>query len=266
MRIEAALADCRHDEETMPHTTREIETADGRCPAHVFHPDGDGPWPAVLVFHDGMGVRPAMLEIAERVASAGYYAVLPDLFYRIGGFRADPATLFTDPVQRADFMERVAPTASAPNVMRDMEGFLAHLDGAPKARRGPIGITGYCMGGRLSFVAAGTYGDRIAASAAYHPSNLATDAPDSPHLLAPRVTASVYVGAAMEDRGFDAAQQSRLDRALADAGVDHVVEQYHAHHGWVPSDTPVHDPAEAERHWRTLLALLERELGEGPAA
>ena len=244
----------------MPHQTVQIRTDDGVCPAHVLHPEGDGPWPAVLVFHDGMGVRPALLEIAQRVASAGYYALLPDLFYRIGGFRADPATLFTDPAQRADFTSRVAPSASAPNVMRDMEAFLAHLDADPDAREGPVGITGYCMGGRLSFVAAGTFGDRVAASAAYHPSNLATDAADSPHLLAPRITARVYVGAAMEDRGFDESQQARLDRALTDAGIDHVVEEYHARHGWVPSDTPVHDPAEAERHWRTLFALLEQSL------
>jgi carboxymethylenebutenolidase len=244
----------------MPHETVQIRTADGVCPAHVYRPVGDGPWPAVLVFHDGMGVRPALMEIAERVASAGYYALLPDLFYRIGGFTADPATLFTDPAQRADFTARVAPSASAPNVMRDMEAFLAHLGADPHVREGAVGITGYCMGGRLSFVAAGTFGDRVAASAAYHPSNLATDAPDSPHLLAPRITARVYVGAAMEDRGFDEAQQARLDRALTDAGVDHVVEQYHARHGWVPRDTPVHDPAEAERHWRTLFALLDGAL------
>lgn len=250
----------------MSHATLDIETADGRCPTDVYAPDGDGPWPAVLVFHDGMGVRPAIEEIAERIASAGYYALLPDLFYRIGGFRADPATLFTDPVQRADFMARVAPSASAPNVMRDVEALLAHLDDEPRARPGPVGITGYCMGGRLSFVAAGTFGDRVAASAAYHPSNLATEAADSPHLLAPRIRASVYVGAARDDRGFDAAQQARLDGALDDAGVEHRVERYDALHGWVPRDTPVHDPAEAERHWRTLFDLLGRTLGGRPAA
>jgi carboxymethylenebutenolidase len=66
----------------------------------------------------------------------------------------------------------------------------------------------------------------------------------------------VYVAGAIEDRGFDDAQKERLEVALTAAGVDHRVETYNARHGWVPSDTPVHDPAATERHWETLLALL----------
>jgi carboxymethylenebutenolidase len=49
---------------------------------------------------------------------------------------------------------------------------------------------------------------------------------------------------------------------LTAAGVDHRVETYNAKHGWVPSDTPVHDLAEAERHWRTLFALFDETLGQ----
>ncbi len=112
------------------------------------------------------------------------------------------------------------------------------------------------MGGRLSLYAAGHFGDRIAAAASYHGGALATDAPDSPHRLAPRMTARIYVGGAIEDRGFDDAQKARLEAALTDAGVDQVIETYQAHHGWVPSDTPAHDPAAAERHWTTLFELF----------
>ena len=93
-------------------------------------------------------------------------------------------------------------------------------------------------------------------SPSYHGGGLATDSPDSPHLLAPAIQARVYIGGAIEDRGFDDAQKERLGRALTDAGVDHVIETYQARHGWVPSDTPVHDPVAAERHWETLLELF----------
>jgi carboxymethylenebutenolidase len=67
----------------MPHTHVEIETGDGRCPTHVYHPAGAGPWPAVIVYMDAGGIRPAMMEIAERIAYDGYYVLLPDLFYRV---------------------------------------------------------------------------------------------------------------------------------------------------------------------------------------
>lgn len=240
----------------MPHITTEIETQDGRCTARVFHPEGEGPWPGVILYMDGIGIRPALFDMAERLASGGYYVLLPDLFYRLGPYSFDAETLFTDPAQREDFTKRVLPTATIANIMRDTNAFIAHLDAQPQVRNGEIGATGYCMGGRMSFAAAGHFPERIAAAASYHPSGLATDAPDSPHKLAPQITARLYVGRAKEDRGFDEAQMLRLERALTEAGARHTIETYDARHGWVPADTPVHDPLEAERHWETLLSLF----------
>ena len=245
----------------MQHTEIQIETADGHCPTHVYHPDGRGPWPGVIVYMDAVGIRPAMMEIAERVASAGYYVLLPNVFYRTPDF--DPREglrLFSDPEYRKDMMSRVIPTASRANVMRDTEALLAHLDSAPEVHRDGIGVTGYCMGGRLAMLAAGTFGDRISAAASYHASGLATDSPDSPHRLAPTMKARVYVAGAIEDAGFDDAQKHRLDEALTAAGVDHMIETYNARHGFVPRDTPVHDEAATKRHWDTLLPLFAHTL------
>jgi carboxymethylenebutenolidase len=211
---------------------------------------------------DGLGVRPALFEMAERLAAGGYFVVLPDLYYRIG-IAAPGVKLFTDPELRAQWSKSVLPTVSIANVMRDMPAFFEYLDGQPAVPEGRYGTTGYCLGGRLSLAAAGHYPDRIAAAASYHGGGLATDAPDSPHLLAPRIKARVYVAGAIEDPGFDDAQKQRLEDALTAAHVEHTVETYPARHGWVPSDTPVHDPIQAERHWETLFDLLDRTLQTG---
>ncbi|MCA1828465.1 MAG: dienelactone hydrolase family protein [Myxococcales bacterium] len=228
-----------------------IKTEDGDCPAYVF----EGGKPAVLFYMDGIGIRPALFEIGERLAQAGYRVLLPDLFYRSGPYQPMNAkTVFSDPAQRAELFSRFMSKTTVPNVMRDTRAFLDWL-GAPK-----VGITGYCMGGRFALAAAGTYPDRIAAAAAYHPGNPASDAPESPHLLAPRMKARVYVGGASEDASFPEEQKKRLEESLTAARVDHLIETYPARHGWVPSDTPAHDPACAERHWRTLLDLFERTL------
>jgi carboxymethylenebutenolidase len=64
----------------------------------------------------------------------------------------------------------------------------------------------------------------------------------------------------MEDQSFTDEMKQRLERALTEAGVDHAIETYPARHGFVPRDTPAYDPAAAERHWQTLLALLEATL------
>jgi len=172
----------------------------------------------------------------------------------------DPHTVFTDPEKRKILMEKFFARATPANIMSDTGAFLDYLAAQADVKPGRIGTTGYCMGGLMSLTAAGTYPDRIAATASYHGGRLATDAPDSPHLLVPKIKSRVYIAGASDDPTFPDEMKERLERALTAAGVDHVIETYPAKHGWVFRDTPVFDAAAAERHWRTLLALLEAVL------
>ncbi|HEX6839159.1 MAG TPA: dienelactone hydrolase family protein [Polyangia bacterium] len=248
----------------MPATKIEIRTDDGVCPAHVLHPDGAGPWPGVLVYMDGIGMRPAIVAIGERLAAGGYYVLLPDLFYRAGAYvPPDPKKVFTDEATRAEWRKLMATAGGAANIMRDTAAYLAHFAGNPSVRQPRIGATGYCMGGRMALEAAGQYPDRFAGVAAFHPGGLATDAPDSPHLLAPKMKARVYVAGAEDDSSFPVEQKQRLEAALTAAGVAHRIETYPARHGWVPSDMPVHDAAQAERHWKALFDLFAATLPRG---
>jgi carboxymethylenebutenolidase len=202
-----------------------------------------------------------MLEIGARLAAHGYCALVPDLFYRSGPYAPmDPVKVFTDPAQRKVLMEKFVALATPANIMSDMSAFLDFLATEPGVKAGPIGTTGYCMGGLMSLTAAGTYPERIAATASYHGGRLATDAPDSPHLLAPRIRSRVYIGGAIEDESFPEAMKERLEHALTEAHVDHQIETYQAKHGWVFRDIPVYDAAASERHWQTLLALLDATL------
>jgi carboxymethylenebutenolidase len=239
----------------------DIATRDGRCPSHVFRPAQGAPWPAVLVFMDGLGIRPAILEIGERLASHGYYVLLPDLFYRSGPYPPmDVRAIFADPRLRQQLQERFSSLATSANIMSDTRSFLEHLAAQREVRGEGVGVSGYCFGGRMALIAAGTYPERIVAAASYHGSRLAGDAPDSPHLLAPRMRARIYVAGASEDAGFPPDMQRQLQEALRTAGVEHQVETRPARHGWVPRDTPTYDRAESEHHWGTLLALLQARL------
>jgi carboxymethylenebutenolidase len=220
----------------------------------------------VLVFMDGIGIRPAIQELAARLAKHGYLVLLPDLFYRAGPYEPmDGRTLFSDPEKRKILSEKFTSTTTIPNVMSDTRAFLDYLASEPDVRPGAIGAVGYCMGGGMALNAAGTYPDRFAAVASFHGSRLATDLPHSPHLLAPKMKARVYVAGAIEDAGFPDDMKARLEDALTRAGVDHLVETYPAKHGWVFPDTPVYDVDACERHWRALLALMDAKL-EAPAA
>ena len=239
----------------------DVETRDGTCPSYVYRPTGSGPWPAVLVFMDGIGIRPAMLEVGERLATHGYFVLLPDLFYRSGPYEPmDPHSLFSDPEKRKVLFEKFFGLATQANIMSDTGAMLDYLAAQPDVKPGGIGTTGYCMGGLMSLTAAGTYPDRIVATASYHGGRLATDAPESPHRLAPKIKSRVYVAGAIEDQSFTDEMKARLEDALTTAGVDHKIETYQARHGWVFRDTPVYDAAASERHWQTMLALFDATL------
>ncbi|MGH8257207.1 MAG: dienelactone hydrolase family protein, partial [Steroidobacteraceae bacterium] len=70
----------------MPNEQITIRTRDGECTLHVATPAGDGPWPAVIFYMDAGGIRPVVVEMAQRLAGAGYVVLVPDLFYRYGPY------------------------------------------------------------------------------------------------------------------------------------------------------------------------------------
>lgn len=249
------------------HETVSIATADGACPAHVFTPDGaggdkaSGPWPAVIFFMDGLAIRPTLFEMGQRLANHGYLVLLPDMFWRAGPYEPlDVKAVFASGSVRQALGHLFAATDNA-RAAQDTGAFLDWLVTRPDVAGDRVGTTGYCMGGAMSLIAAGTYPERVAASAAFHAGNLATEAPDSPHLLAPRIKARVLVAGADQDAAYPPEMAERLDRALTEAGVEHTCEIYPgALHGWTMADFPIYNPAAAERHWQELIALFDATL------
>jgi carboxymethylenebutenolidase len=245
----------------MPHEQIRITTADGACPAHVFTPEGDGPWPAAIIYMDALAIRPTLFDMGQRLADHGFVVLLPDLFYRAGPYAPiDPREVFASEEGRQVLGPLMASTDKA-RATEDTKAFIAYLDSRSDVAGEKIGVVGYCMGGGIALTVAATFPDRIAAAASFHGGNLATDAEDSPHLLAPKIKARVYVAGADEDAHYPPEMAERLDRALTEAGVDHRCEIYEgAKHGWTMTDVPVYNEAAAERHWRELFVLFDATL------
>src|SRR3984885_3920952 len=104
--------------------------------------------------------------------------------------------------------------------------FIEFLSSRPEVDGNRFGATGYCMGGNAVLTAAGAFPERFAAVASFHGGHLGTDQPDSPHLFIKDISGRVYVAGAIEDASFPEEQKNRLEQALADAGVDHLIETY----------------------------------------
>ncbi|MGN6678799.1 MAG: dienelactone hydrolase family protein [Streptosporangiaceae bacterium] len=238
-----------------------ISVPDGQSAATLHLPDGAGPWPGVLVFPDAGGARETMREMADHIATMGYVAMVPDIYYRAGEWEPfDVATLFSDERERAR-LSSLAGVLTNDRVVADSAAYADFLLARPEVTGTAIGTTGYCLGGHLSLIAACGLGDKIAAAASFHGGRLAVaDDPASPHLLADGIAATIYVAGAVDDRAFTALQAELLERALTDAGVDHTVEFYQAPHGFAVPDNPTYDADAEARHWAALAALYQAHL------
>jgi carboxymethylenebutenolidase len=245
-------------------TTVDIATRDGTADAYLAHPDDATPHPAVLFYMDAFGVRPHLKRMADRLAEAGYTVLVPNLFYRHGRAPLGELPEVIDVVQRPEILQRFRPFMESltPDLaMRDADAYLRWLAASPMVAGGPAGVTGYCMGARLALRTAGTYPERIAAAAGFHGGQLATGSPDSPHLLASKITARLYFGHADEDPSLPPEQIRRLDEALAAAGVSFSSVVYAgARHGFTQADTTAYNREAAERHWAALLDLFDDAL------
>jgi carboxymethylenebutenolidase len=239
-----------------------LPTPDGDARAFTFTPKGEGPWPAAIIFMDAPAIRPALFEFGERLAANGYYTLLPDLFWRAGPYAPiNVKEVFADEAKRREVFGKLTSSTSPEKQLTDAKASLDYLAKQSEVKGDKVGITGYCMGAGVVMRTAGNFPDRIAAAAGFHGGRLATDAPDSPHLLAPKITAKVLVAGADEDAGFPPEQADKLRDALTAAGVDNEITIYAgARHGYTMPDLPVYNEAAAERHWTEMLALFDETL------
>ncbi|GAA1081314.1 dienelactone hydrolase family protein [Tsukamurella spumae] len=243
-----------------------IETPSGIADAYFARPQTDDPVPGVLLFIDAIGLRPQIASMADRIASWGYAVLAPNVFYRDGDAAAtSPDEPLDTPEARERFMggamKRVmglTPDKSEP----DTDAYLAALLAQPGVT-GPVGVTGYCLGARLSTLAAIAHPDTVVACGGFHGSRIATDEPDSIHLGLPRARAEFVYGHADHDTSMPPEAVELLGAALASAGLTATNAIYpDAPHGYTMADTPNYQEAGSERHFTELEALFARTLGD----
>jgi carboxymethylenebutenolidase len=139
----------------------DIPVGTGAMPAFLARPGGDARTPVVLVIQEAFGLNAHIKDVARRVAGEGYAALAPDLFYRggkgrIAGYDELPKAL--------QYMGELTDDG----ITADVGGAIAWLEKQPFARPDRVGITGFCMGGRVSFLAACTLPDKVTASAPFY--------------------------------------------------------------------------------------------------
>ena len=236
----------------------DIATADGAMNSFVVHPEEGGPFPVVLFFMDAPGKREELHDMARRLASVGYFVVLPNLYYR----RA--RDYFLKERTEAGMAEMFAhmATLDSKTTATDTLALLEYADTQPEADGGRIGAVGYCMSGPIVMWAAAAFPERLRVIASIHGANMATDRPDSPHRIAAQVRCESYFACAEIDKWAPPADILKLQAALEAAGTPHRIEWYPGvEHGFVfPLRAGPYDRTAAERHWERLFSLFARRL------
>jgi carboxymethylenebutenolidase len=250
-------------------TEVEIKTPSGVCDASLTQPGGPGQWPGVILFADALGLRAAMRDMAKRLAQNGYMVLVPNPYYRSTRAPGLPPGFNFSNLQDRDRLAALRAPLTAEAVTADATAYVAFLDTQRSLKKSAgIGVVGYCMGGPMTMRAAAALPSRIGAGASFHGGGLATDKPDSPHLLVPRIKASYYFGVAANDDASEPEAKSKLKKAFDAAGVPAKVEVYaDCLHGWCVKDMPasadgkpIYNEAQAERAWNELIALYKQSL------
>jgi carboxymethylenebutenolidase len=236
-----------------------IPVGEGSMAAYVAAPAVPGRRPAVIVGFEMFGVTDYIRRTADRVASLGYVAVVPDFYHRTAPGFAGVA----DDEGRAEAYALLA-RLRRDEVEADVRAVLARLEQRDDTA-GPVGMVGFSLGGHLAWFTAARV--PLAATAVVYPGWL--DAPGTalsvpgPLLdLAPGIRGRMLYLAGADDHVVTAAQNERAGQALAAAGVPHEIVVYpDTPHGFLADERDTYRPRIAEDAWRRITALLAAGLG-----
>jgi carboxymethylenebutenolidase len=246
----------------MIEQTIDIATKHGATTTFIVHPERDGPYPVVLFFMDAPAIREELRDMARRMATAGYYVMLPNLYYRRGVLELADLPKLPEAEARARMFDLMG-SISIPLIMSDADALLDFADRDPAASKGKIATVGYCMSGQYAINFAARYPDRVGAAASIYGVQLVTDQADSPHLAAQKAKGEIYFACAEHDSYAPLEMVQALDASLKAGTRNAEVELYPGvHHGFAfPQRGAVYDKPAAERHWERLFALWARALG-----
>ena len=247
----------------MQERSIDIATRDGKMNAYVFHPDGPGPHPVVIHYMDSIGVREELADMCRRLATVGYYVLLPNLYYRLARSVDLDADRIGDPAyaEKLELMWTLNRHLTNTMIEQDTSAMFDFLATDPAARPGKLGIVGYCMSGRFVYRMAGAFPGRVAASASVYGARLVTDLPDSAHLLTERIQGEMYFACAEHDHYITNDALEQIRSLMTASKIRGSIEFYpEAQHGFAFAQRRVYHKASSERHWERLFDLFRRNL------
>jgi len=235
----------------------DIATPDGQMNTFITYPEENGPFPVIFFYMDAPGKREELHDMARRIATVGYYVVLPNLYYR----QTREFTMVRDE-EGFKRMFALMRQTTVPNVMRDTQAILNFIDKQPEAKASSLGGVGYCMSGPFILAACATFPDRFKCGASIYGAGMVTKSADSPHLMANRVLGEMYFACTETDKYAPKEVVEEMHAHFKTTDLNYRLEWYPgAEHGFAfPLRAGIFHKPSAERHWSRLFSLFSRNL------
>ena len=239
--------------DTGPTRTLELTTPDGAMPLYEAQPVGSAAERGMIVIQEAFGVNEHIEDVTRRFAAVGYHAVAPHVFHRTGGG--------TIPYDRFDLVGPHFAGMSDEGLLTDLDATISHLERAGLAPE-RAGIVGFCMGGRVSFLAAGSR--RLGATVGFYGGGIVHGRSEKMPALLDLVPAmrTPFLGLfGDEDPSIPVEDVEELRRRLAEAPVDCEIVRYEAAgHGFFSDPRDSYHEESANDAWQRTLDWFDRFL------
>lgn len=227
--------------------TTSSDGSDMRC--YVTDPEGTGPFPAVIVIQHAGGVDQFVQSMTDRVAEAGFVGVAPDLYHREDPNSGD------DPLTRMSHLRDKS-------IALDVNAAIDHAKSLANVRSDRIGITGFCMGGRVTYLIAAQHAE-IKAAAVFYGGNIfrAWGEGPAPFDLTEGIQAPLLGLFGADDGNPNQDDVAKLDAELTRLGKVHEFHSYAgAGHGFMGAGRPGHREDAAADAWTKCVAWFNKYL------
>jgi carboxymethylenebutenolidase len=223
----------------------ELEVADGtRMAAYVARPENGGPHPGLLVFQEAFGVNHHIRNVCDRFAAEGYFAIAPELFHRTApGFEGN----YGDFASVKPHVQAV----TAETAEFDVRSTYEWLRSSERVRGNEISSVGFCMGGRVSFIANSVVALRAAVS--FYGGGIAPGLLDrASRLQAP----SLFIWGGLDKHITPEHRKAVTEALTAQRKIYVNVEFSRADHGFFCDEREAYEPHSARQAWALTLEFL----------
>jgi carboxymethylenebutenolidase len=233
-------------------STLQLSTADGNMDAFEARPKDGGSYPGIVILMEAFGLNDHIKKVTERIAQEGYVAIAPDLYHR----ESERIIPYSDMKKAIGTMNRL----QDPKVMDDVGAAIAHLKGQSNVKSGAIGVTGFCMGGRYTYLAAAHHTQDVKAAVCFYGGGIPMGDP-SPLSRTGEITCPIYLFFGAKDPLIPMEQVGQINTELTHKKVNFSMKVYpEATHGFFCDERPSYNESAAKDSWEKMKTFFAQHL------